>query len=457
MSNKLIKTLAFALLLGALLLNACAPAATPAPATPQIVEVEVTRVVAGTPETIIVTVEPEPEVVKVELPDKVVVGILEPLTGSHAVFGEEAKIGIELAAKHINEAGGIASLGGLPIELVVEDAGEDADSARLGAESIISKHRPVAILGLYISRMTAAAAEVTDREKVILVADALVDSVTQQGRRYLFRPAPKASAHGASAVNFAVEMAKAKGLTFDTVAIINEDSAFGRANTFGALNAAINNGLTTVYQKEYPYDITDASTIVNEIFNSGADFVVQCPYFNDGIVFAKAFSDAKKVPTFIAGMGASGFTDPQSIEALGAISEGYTNTYSYNPAKDTPTNNKFVEEFTAQTGHIPTEAAGMNYYGMWILKEALELSGSMFPDDPLNPENLRLAFLALDLTSGPAVETYPAEHIKFDGAGDNPDAKAIILQVQNGVPKVIWPLEDAEAEAIFPRPDAAAR
>ncbi len=450
MYKKTIKTLAFVIVLGALLLNACAPAATPAPPPePQIVEV--TRVVAGTPETIIITVEPETP--KAVLPEKVIVGILEPLTGSHAVFGEEAKIGIEIAAKHINEAGGIASLGGLPIELVVEDAGEDADSARLGAESIISKHHPVAILGLYISRMTAAASEVTDREKVILVADALVDTVTQQGRRYLFRPAPKASAHGASAVNFVMETAKAQGIEIDSVAIINEDSAFGRSNTFGALNAAINNGLTTVYQKEYPYDITDASTIVNEIYNSGADFVVQCPYFNDGIVFAKAFSDAKKIPLFIAGMGASGFTDPQSIEALGAVAEGYTNTYSYNPAKKTPQNTKFVEEFKAQTGHIPTEAAGMNYYGMWILKEALELSGTMFPDDPLNPENLRAAFLALDLSSGPAVETYPGEHIKFDGAGDNPDAMAVILQVQNGEPKVVWPADNAEAAPIFPRAD----
>jgi branched-chain amino acid transport system substrate-binding protein len=438
MSKKITKTLLFTLVLGALILNACAPAATPAPVVePQVVEV--TRIVQGTPETIIVTVEAEPVVETVELPEKVIVGILEPLTGAHAVFGEEAKIGIEIAAKHINEAGGIQSLGGLPIELVVEDAGEDADSARLGAESIISKHHPVAILGLYISRMTAAAAEVTDREKVILVADALVDSVTQQGRRFLFRPAPKASAHGASAVNFVMELAKANGIEIDTVALINEDSAFGRANTFGALNAAINNGLTTVYQKEYPYDITDASTIVNEIYNSGADFIVQCPYFNDGIVFAKAF------------------TDPQSIEALGAVAEGYTNTYSYNPAKNTPQNMKFVEEFKAQTGHIPTEAAGMNYYGMWILKEALELSGTMFPDDPLNPENLRAAFLALDLTSGPAVESYPGEHIKFDGAGDVPDALAVILQVQNGEPKVVWPVANAEAEAIFPRADATPR
>jgi branched-chain amino acid transport system substrate-binding protein len=395
---------------------------------------------------------PQPAAPK--LPEEIVVGSLEPLTGAHAVFGTEAKIGTEIAINHINEAGGIQSLGGLKLKLVVEDAGESADSAKLGAESIISKYHPVAILGLYISRMTIAASEVTEREKVILIADALVDSVTASGRQYLFRPAPKASQHGASAVKFVMDSAKKAGLQLQKVAILNEDSSFGRSNAMGAMNEALNQGLTIVYQKEYPYDITDATSIVNDIAAAKPDFVVHCPYFTDAIIFAKTFREAKAIPKFIAGMGACGYTDPESIAALGETSEYYANTYSYSPAKDTPQNRKFVEAFKAQTGHIPTEAAGMNYYAAWVLKEALELSGQMFPDDPLNPDNLRKAFLKLDLTSGPAVETYPGDRITFTETGDNPYAKAVVLQVINGEPRVVWPFEDAEVEAVFPRPDA---
>jgi len=137
-----------------------------------------------------------------KLPEKIVIGCLEPLTGAHAVFGTEAKIGMEFAVQHINESGGIQSLGGVPLELVTEDVGEDAMSARLATESIISKYHPVAVLGLYISRLTTAASEITERERVILVADALVDGVTEMGRQYLFRPAPKASMHGRSAIEF---------------------------------------------------------------------------------------------------------------------------------------------------------------------------------------------------------------------------------------------------------------
>lgn len=394
----------------------------------------------------------QPEAAK--LPVEVVVGALEPLTGAHAVFGAEAVVGMEIAVEHINAAGGIKSLNGLKLKLVSEDAGENADSAKLAVESIIAKYHPAAILGLYISPMTIAASEVTERERVLLVADALADSVTSSGRRYLFRPAPKASQHGASAIQFVMSEAKKAGLDFKTVAILNEDSSFGRSNATGAMNEALNQGLTIVYQKEYPYDITDASPMVADIAKSGADFVVHCPYFSDAILFAETFRETGNIPQFVAGMGASGYTDPGSIEALGDTSEYYSNTYSYNPAKKTPQNEKFVADFKAKTGHVPTEAGGMNYYGMWILKEALELSGQMFPGDPLNPDNLRAAFLNLDLTSGPAVETYTSNHIEFTDTGDNPDAKAVILQVIKGQPKVVWPPEDGETQAIFPRPDA---
>lgn len=388
-----------------------------------------------------------------EIPDKIVIGSLEPLTGAHAVFGTEAKLGTEIAIRHINESGGIKSMGGIPLELVVEDCGENADTAKLGAESIISKHHPVAIVGLYISRLTVAASEVTEREKVILMVDALVDSVTAMGRQYLFRPGPKAGQHGVSAVEFSVETAKLNNVPLQKVAILNEDSAFGRSNTNGAVEASLNNGLVIVYQREYPYDIADASSLIDDIAAAKPDLVVHCPYFMDAIIFANTFKESGKIPKFIAGMGACGYTDPDSIDALGDSADYYANTYSYNPAKDTPQNNKFIQDFVAEKGHIPTEAGGMDYYTTWVLKEALELSGQMFPDDPLNPDNIRAAFLELDLTSGPAVDTFPGSRITFTETGDNPHARAVILQVLDGEPKAVWPADAAETTAVYPRPD----
>jgi branched-chain amino acid transport system substrate-binding protein len=388
------------------------------------------------------------------IPKEIVVGCLEPLTGSYAVFGTEAKVGMEIAVRHINQAGGIKSLGGLPLKLVAEDCGESPDSAKLAAESLISKNKPVAILGLYISRLTIPVSEVTDRNKVILVADALADNLTAMGRRYLFRPSANAGMYGASAVEFIVDAAKKTGTKVERIAIINEDSAFGHTVAMGAANSAMLNKLTVVYQKEYPYDISDATSIVSDIANARPDVVFHCPYFMDAIIFAKTVREGGRMPKFIAGMGACGYADANSIEALGATDNYYTNTYGYNPEKPTAANKKFVADFKAATGNQPTDSSGMNYYAMWVLKEALELSGKMFASDPLNPENLRQAFLKLDLTSGPAVDTFPTNRIAFAENGDNPHARAVVMQVLNGQTKVVWPFAGAQVEPVFPRPDA---
>ncbi len=386
------------------------------------------------------------------LPDEIVVGVVQPLTGPFAVFGKEGQIGAELAIKHINEAGGIKSMGGKKLSIVVEDAGGTADSAKLATESMISKNHPVAILGEYISRFVMAASEVTDREKVILIADALVPQITQMGRQYLFRPGPTATNHGAMAYQFVKETAAAAGVEVKSLAILNEDSANGRANSLGATEAALKDKVSIVTTLEYPYDITDATQIVQQLEKANPDVIIHTPYFNDAIVFGKAFKETGYYPKFIAGAGACGYVDPASIAALGDAAEGISMTFSYNPAKDTPQNKKFVDEYKATYGYIPTEGAGMNYYGAMVLYEALEYAGTNFPDDPLNPDNLRASFLALDLTSGPAVETYPSNQIKFSPTGDNLFPGVVVLQVQNGQPVVVYPADGAEAKPVFPNP-----
>jgi len=446
MKTRLLRILVSVVVLSTFVLSACAPAATP---TAQVIEKTV--IVQGQPQTVVVTATPLPKE-KVVLPKEIVVGVVQPLTGGFAVFGKAGKEGAELAVKHINEAGGIKSMGGIPLKIAIEDAGDKPDSAKLATESMISKNHPVAILGMYISRFVMAASEVTDREKVILLADALVPQITQMGRQYLFRPGPTASNHGAAAFSFAMDMAKANGVELKSMAVLNEDSANGRANSLGATEQALMNMFPVVTSIEYPYDITDATQIVQQIAASGADLVIHTPYFNDAIVFGKAFQETGKWPMLLAGAGACGYVDPESIAALGDAAEGITMTYSYDPAKNTPQNKKFVEEYKQLYGYIPTEGAGMNYYDMMVLYEALEYAGTNFPDDPLNPENLRASFLALDLTSGPAVETYPSEQIKFNAVGDNIAPGVVVLQVQNGEPRTVYPVAEEGVTPIFPNP-----
>ncbi len=388
------------------------------------------------------------------------IGLIEPLTGSHAVFGQEAKDAAELVIDVINnELGGIQSLGGAKLKLVVQDSGEKPDDARLAAEKLISQEHPTIVVGAYISRLTAAVAEVTEREHVILFMDGLVDDLTQHGWKYVFRAAPKASAHGKSAADFILQMAHERGLEVKTAIVLNEDSVFGTYTGDGAKLELIKNGVSVVDHITYPYDITDVSSIINTIKSKNPDVVISVPYFHDGVLLAKAIKAAGLKLMFIAGAGGCGYTDPDSIDAAGDAVLYYTNTYSYNPARPTEWNQKMVKMFEERYGKMPTEAGGIILYTMFTIYEALEQAGKMHPDDPLNPDNLRDVILSLDMTddNSIAAQLYPTGRIKFDPSGDNIYAGTAILQVQeiNGElkPVVVWPDPEPGVQPVFPRPD----
>ncbi len=395
------------------------------------------------------TASPSPTVPAIK---EVKIGLIEPLTGTHAVFGTEAKQAAELIVEDINAKGGIKSLGGAKIKLVVGDTKSDNEGAKLAAEQLISSEHPVVILGAYISRHTAAMAEVTEREKVILVGDALVDFLTEKGYKYFFRVCPKSSAHGKTAMEFAYETAKENGVELKNISVINEDSVFGKYTSEGAIHQAYTYGVTVLDHIEYPYDISDASPIVSKLKSENPQVVVSVPYFDDGVLIAKTMREMGWHPLLVAGSGACGYCDPGSIEAAGAAVEGFTQTYSYNPMLNTPYNKWFVNEFKKRYGKMPTEAGGIIAYSLWTVKEALEKAGEINPSDPLNPDVLKQAFLSLDITSGPAAELYPSQHIRFDAHGDNEFAEAVVLQVQNGQPVLVWPRALRTTKPIFPMP-----
>ncbi|MCS7126674.1 MAG: ABC transporter substrate-binding protein [Aigarchaeota archaeon] len=397
----------------------------------------------------ITLLQPTTPTAKVE---EIRVGLVEPLTGTYAVFGNEAKMAAELIVEQINAQGGIKSLGGAKIKLIVEDSKSTADGARLAAEKLVSVDRVNVIVGAFISAHTLTMLDVTEPNKVIVMADALVDYLTARGFKYIVRLPPKASVHGATAVDFVVGLMKQKGEKITRPVLVHFDGLFGEVTGDGVYQRLRDLGIKLVDRIKYPTDITDMAPIIERIKAAEPDVVFVVPYFADSVLFAKAVKTLGLKVKFIAAAGGTGLADPDSIKAAGDAVELMTNTYSYDPFLPTEYNKKLVEDFRKRYGKLPTEAAGIIFYTLWTLKEGLELSGQKYPQDPLNGDNLMACFMELDLKSGPAAETYPTGRIKLLPNGDNMYAGAVVLQVQGGKPVLVYPFEKAQASAIYPRP-----
>ena len=111
-------------------------------------------------------------------PIKIGVTIAQSPPGSVSQ-GTQVKDGVEVAAKIINDAGGVL---GRPIELVVEDTQGIPEKARAAVEKLITRDKVVAVIGEHQSSSVLAAIEVAHRYNVPYVnTNGWADADPRQG------------------------------------------------------------------------------------------------------------------------------------------------------------------------------------------------------------------------------------------------------------------------------------
>ena len=94
-------------------------------------------------------------------------GAIYSITGKGAEWGEHSKIATEIAVEEINRAGGI---GGLPVEVLVQDTGTEVAPAISLARKLILEDKVLAILGPCFSSEFEALAPLLDRLKTVIVS-----------------------------------------------------------------------------------------------------------------------------------------------------------------------------------------------------------------------------------------------------------------------------------------------
>src|SRR6202047_1886428 len=151
------------------------------------------------------------------------VGVIMPLSGPNAQFGINSRNGIELVADEINNAGGIAELGGAKINLVVADATSTPTTAGTVAQRLITQQDITAVLGAFVSSLTIAISEVTERRDIPLLTMSFADQITGRGHKNIFQVVAKASVIGKAQFDYTAAIAQAAGSKIEKIVILYED------------------------------------------------------------------------------------------------------------------------------------------------------------------------------------------------------------------------------------------
>src|SRR3989441_12523262 len=119
--------------------------------------------------------------------DEVRIGVVSPMTGPTAKFGQAQKNALSMAADDVNAAGGIKSLGGAKIRLVFGDTRGEADTGVTETERLITREKVHALIGAFQSGVGFPSSAMADPHQVPWLTFRAFDQITERGFKYVFR------------------------------------------------------------------------------------------------------------------------------------------------------------------------------------------------------------------------------------------------------------------------------
>src|SRR5499425_609593 len=203
------------------------------------------------------------------------IGVVHPVTGPLAEPGQACRLGAQMAADAVNAAGGIKSLGGARLELILGDTQTKPDVGRTEAERVITQGAQM-LMGSFDSGSTAAMVPVAQQRRVPFLVDiSAADPITanvaksvrdgQQKVQYVYRNFPTGSTFGRKAVQYFSEVFKEAGVSPKRIVLMYCNDLFGQNNAkgFQAAHAAAKPGWEIVEVISWPEPPQDLSTEVS--------------------------------------------------------------------------------------------------------------------------------------------------------------------------------------------------
>lgn len=381
-------------------------------------------------------------------PTEVKIGMLMSLSGIFARGGTNELYGSELAAKAINESGGIKALGGAKIKLVVMDVGDNVERAKNAAERLVAENPDlVAASGAVISSLTLAATEVTERAKLPLLTLSYSDQITARGFKYVFQTSATGETQARLAIPELMKLAESAGQKPKTIGIIMDNTAanyaFVKPMKEGGIFKEL--GLQLVLDEVYTPPLADATTIVQKLRSAKPDVLLLL-----SIAVADSRLLLEKMNEFGLGQGriptisnGSGITEPNILDNIDkSLVQGLMTVSANHGGKG---QEALAAELKAAYKEPWVQQGPVSGYGtIMIIKEALEKAGKA------DREAVAKAIREMDSTTG-AANYFPGQRIKFDEAGRRVGAGLVIVQWQDGIPKTVYPPALATSTAFWPK------
>jgi len=383
------------------------------------------------------------------------VGVIHPVTGPIAEPGQACRLGAQMAAEAVNAAGGIKSMGGMKLELLVGDTQSKPEVGRTEAERVIGQGAQM-LMGSFDSGSTAAMVPVTQQRRIPFLVDiAAADPITanvakavregQQKVQYVYRNFPTGSSFGRKAVQYFGEIFHEAGVSPKRVVLMYCNDLFGQNNAkgFQAAHAAAKPSWEIVDVIPWPEPPQDLSTEVSRAKAAKPDIIAPITRPASAQLLLPEIRKQRLDIMGIVGPGSPGLYETGQLAVLKEDLEYVMSNLPWANFKN-PRTQKVAEDYLKRSGGKTFDTnSGYSFDGMMLIADILERAKSTDPDTIVEAIKKTHYTNGLMLYAGPVV---------FNEIGDNPNAVTTMVQVLGQKPVAVWPKEAALQKFVFPRP-----
>ena len=345
-------------------------------------------------------------------------GIVSPMSGPNARYGAFSLRGAQLAAKEINDAGGVD---GRKIAIFSADSQGTPVEGVSATRRLIDRDKVDFVIGDVSSSVTLAMQPVVEDAGVLLLNAASSNPKITYGAgvggfKWTFRNYPTDENRALVVAQYAAEK---KGLT--KFAVLSVDNDYGRSAiefTKKYLPRFKGQIVTEDYYKEGEVDFR---SVLAKIRDSGAQAIIMYGLADTTPIVARQMTEvgiAGKLPL----IGNGEFNTEKTIKSAPKALEGAVEAAAWLPAWDSPKSKAFVEKFTGEYREAPNNHAYVHWETVHLLAKAVDEANSV------DRAKVRDALSKIKYDSA-------VGEVTFD---DHNQARLpmILLEIENGKPSI---------------------
>lgn len=295
------------------------------------------------------------------------VGVISPLTGQMATYGQETVNGLKLAKEHLaNDP--------VKFELLVEDTQGTPKGSVEAFNKLVSSDKVAAVIGEVASSNTLAVASLAENDRVPLVTSASTNDTITSGKKFVFRTCFVDSFQGRVMARFARDELKAT----TAMIVFDSDSDYSRGLRKAFQESFVSFGGKIAGEVSYSQRDTDFTTQMSKVRREKPDVVFLPGYYSQvGPILRQAHELGIKARF----LGTDGWDSPKLFELAKEGAAGHFVSSHFSAEDTDPKVQKFVKEYEAKYRARPGALAALGYDAGLFLHDAIRRAASAKPED----------------------------------------------------------------------------